>query len=115
MNHAAHTEIEAGTDRRATVEAGGTVTAHTTRDKALIAWAIARGAYVRIDRRSAWGNPFRIGDDGDRAEVIACFGSHVRSRPDLIARLGELRGKVLGCWCHPEPCHGDALIELLEG
>jgi hypothetical protein len=22
-----------------------------------------------------------------------------------------VRGKVLGCWCHPAPCHGDVLCE----
>jgi hypothetical protein len=36
------------------------------------------------------------------------LGNH----PDLLARLPELRGKVLGCWCHPEQCHGDTLAEL---
>jgi hypothetical protein len=28
--------------------------------------------------------------------------------------LKELKGKVLGCWCSPLPCHGDTLIELLK-
>ena len=34
---------------------------------------------------------------------------HLPSRPDLLARLGELRGKALGCWCAPLACHGDVL------
>lgn len=27
--------------------------------------------------------------------------------------IDELRGKVLGCFCKPHPCHGDVLVELL--
>jgi DNA modification methylase len=26
--------------------------------------------------------------------------------------VSELKGKVLGCWCKPLPCHGDFLAEL---
>jgi len=61
---------------------------------------------------SKWGNPFKIGRDGTRAEVIAKYEAHLRSRPDLMAALPELRGKVLGCWCAPDPCHGDVLARL---
>lgn len=25
-----------------------------------------------------------------------------------------MKGKNLGCWCHPEPCHEDILLELIE-
>lgn len=28
--------------------------------------------------------------------------------------LDELKGKTLGCWCKPECCHGDVLINLLK-
>jgi hypothetical protein len=34
------------------------------------------------------------------------------TQPDLMARLPELKGKVLGCWCAPEACHGDILSEF---
>jgi hypothetical protein len=30
------------------------------------------------------------------------------------AELAELKGKRLGCFCHPQPCHGDVLAELAE-
>ncbi len=69
---------------------------------------------VYIGRPSKWGNPFRMGADGTRDEIIAKYRDYVRSRPDLMASLGELRGKVLGCWCRPLPCHGDVLVELIE-
>jgi hypothetical protein len=67
---------------------------------------------VRIDRRSKWGNPFVIGRDGDRAEVIEKYRAWIKTQPDLLAALPELRGKRLGCWCAPQPCHGDVLTEL---
>jgi hypothetical protein len=56
-----------------------------------------------------------LGRDGDRAAVIAAYRDrYLPSRPDLLARLDELRGKALGCCCAPEGCHGDVLIEALE-
>lgn len=72
-----------------------------------------RAAYdVYIGRPSKWGNPFVIGKDGDRAEVLRKYEAWLRTRPELLAALPELRGKVLGCWCAPEPCHGDVLSRL---
>jgi Domain of unknown function (DUF4326) len=37
---------------------------------------------------------------------------HLPAHPELMGALGELRGKVLGCWCSPKPCHGDVLARL---
>jgi hypothetical protein len=65
-------------------------------------------------KESKWKNPYKIGRDGTRDEVIAKYEHRVRSRPELVAALPELRGKVLGCWCAPEPCHGDVLLELVQ-
>jgi hypothetical protein len=105
---------ESERERRARVEAGEAVVANMRTDDALIAWAKAEGLYVRIDRRSVWGNPFVLGADGDRDAVIAQFAAHIRNESELLERVAELRGKVLGCWCHPEPCHGCVLIELVQ-
>lgn len=69
---------------------------------------------VLIDRRTRWGNPFVIGNDGDRDEVIAKYRAWIKTQPDLLAALPELRGKVLGCWCKPDACHGDVLAELAD-
>jgi hypothetical protein len=63
---------------------------------------------------SAWANPYRIGRDGDRDEVIARYREYVSEHPELRAALPELRGKVLGCWCVPLPCHGQVLAELAD-
>lgn len=67
---------------------------------------------VYIGRPSKWGNPFVIGKDGTREEVITKYAAWVRTQPQLVAALPELRGKVLGCWCSPQPCHGDLLERL---
>ncbi len=68
---------------------------------------------VFIGRPSRWGNPFVVGRDGTRAEVIAKYRDYILSRDDLLAELESLRGKQLGCYCRPLPCHGDVLVELL--
>jgi hypothetical protein len=101
--------------RKALVEAGQTVTANLRDDSRLISWAQEKGIYERIDRQTDWGNPFVEGKDGTREEVIAKFEAWLPTQPELMAALPELKGKVLGCWCHPEPCHGDVLIQRIEG
>ena len=69
---------------------------------------------VLIARPSKWGNPFQIGRDGDREQVIEKYEIHLRRRPDLLSALPELAGKRLGCHCKPEVCHGDVLVKLLR-
>lgn len=69
---------------------------------------------VYIGRPSKWGNPFRVGKDGNIGEVLRRYEGYVRTSPELMAALPELRGKVLGCWCEPHPCHGHVLLKLLE-
>ena len=65
-----------------------------------------------IGRPSKWGNPFVISKDGDRAAVVARYEEWLKEQPHLVVALPELRGKVLGCWCAPNPCHGDVLSRL---
>lgn len=67
---------------------------------------------IYIGRPSIWGNPFVIGPDGDRDTVIAKYRDYLLSNKELLDRLPELHGKVLGCWCAPQACHGDVLAEL---
>jgi hypothetical protein len=73
--------------------------------------------------RSKWHNPFRIGPDGTREQVLEKYRSYILGRPDLLAELNELRGRTLGCWCAPpggltadEPlvCHGQILASLVN-
>ena len=67
---------------------------------------------VYIGRPSPWGNPFVVGKDGSRVEVIAKYEAWLMQQPNLIARLDRLKGKHLICWCAPERCHGDVLRRL---
>ena len=69
---------------------------------------------VLIDRTTKWGNPFVLGRDGTRAEVIAKYEAWIKTQPALVAALPELKGKILGCRCAPKPCHGDVLARLAE-
>jgi hypothetical protein len=69
---------------------------------------------VLIDRTTKWGNPFVIGRDGTRSEVIEKYRNYILKNQELLDSLDELKGKVLGCWCKPKSCHGDVLVELLE-
>ena len=67
---------------------------------------------VYVGRPSVWGNPFVIGKDGSRAEVIEKYETWLMSQPQLLSKLHELRGKNLVCWCAPQACHGDVLLRL---
>ncbi len=69
---------------------------------------------VYIGRGSKWGNPFKIGKDGNREEVIAKYEKYIMNSPYLIISLKELKNKTLGCFCKPLPCHGDILIKLVN-
>lgn len=66
-----------------------------------------------IGRPSPFGNPFVIGRDGSRDEVIAKYRAYIEARPQLkeLARK-QLRGLNLVCWCAPLACHGDVLLEI---
>ena len=68
---------------------------------------------IYIGRPSIWGNPFVLDKDGSREEVIEKYREWIQQQPELMAALPKLRGKVLGCWCKPQSCHGDVLVELL--
>lgn len=89
----------------------------------------AEGKAVYIGRRSNQSNPKRKEDskwknpakvdkpgkkrDGTREECVEKYRKHLLDNPNLLAQIEELRGKYLICWCAPEACHGDVLVELL--
>lgn len=81
---------------------------------------VGRGVCPKTGKAGKWGNPFshlrgaraqmRV---TSRAEAIAAYRAWLLAQPDLVAQAKrELRDKVLGCWCAPEPCHGDVLAEV---
>jgi hypothetical protein len=79
---------------------------------------------VYIGRPSKWGNPYThiknastvaLYEADTREDAIAYFERDLLSKPDLIeAAQNELRGKVLGCFCSPQACHGDVLAKFAE-
>ena len=82
------------------------------------------GDGVYVGRPTPLGNPFRIGLDGSRKEVIekyrqwllkALDGDNPPTRMfanlfDEVSKTGEL---TLICWCAPRECHADIIKELL--
>jgi hypothetical protein len=76
---------------------------------------------VYIGRPSKWGNPFthKKGTKAKhvlptRDEAVAAYEEWLTNGDGqhLLKDLHELRGKVLGCWCAPQACHGDVLVRL---
>jgi len=74
---------------------------------------------IYAGRGSIFGNPFVIGKDGDRGEVVEKFRVYFydRIKNDESFRLSvlQLKGKILGCFCKPKSCHCDIIVEYLEG
>lgn len=99
---------------------------------------------VKVDRSSAFGNPFGIREcrdmldltdsaarrqvvawfrewvalpnDHDRLNVLGCYGDTSQQHARLHSRLSSLRGKNLACWCALDaPCHADVLLEIANG
>lgn len=67
---------------------------------------------VYVGRPGVWGNPFIIGYHGNRDECVEKFREHIKQSRSLMARIGELKGKSLVCWCAPKACHADVLLEI---
>ncbi len=68
--------------------------------------------YVHGAVGSKWANPFKTSKYG-RMGCIEKYEEYLRNNKELMSCIGELEGKTLGCWCYPEPCHGDILIKCL--
>ena len=65
---------------------------------------------------SVWGNPFVVGRDGNRAQVIEKYRAWIETQPHLLQMIPHLATQTgaLVCWCAPLPCHGDVLCEYIE-
>lgn len=101
------------TERRRLVEKGIAVIANAQRDKNLIQWAEKNGKATRVDRGTAFGNPFILPDDGDRDFVCDAYRDHYLPHKQSIRRaIPQLHGKVLICHCYPQRCHAETLAEL---
>lgn len=81
---------------------------------------IGRKGVVFIDgerfpkQDSKWCNPYKINNSNTRDDVLEKYKVYIEKKlKDKELDLEELKGKTLGCWCHPEKCHGDILLELI--
>lgn len=78
---------------------------------------IGRAVPERNIPHSEWANPFSTKEMG-REAAVEHYEEYIRNRPDLMAKIPTLRGKLLGCMCRSvtEPsgplCHGDILVKL---
>lgn len=69
--------------------------------------------YVKGTQKSKWSNPYSAKKFG-REQCLRLYEDYLRKNPGLMGSLDELKGKELGCWCYPDPCHGNVLIKLLK-
>lgn len=83
---------------------------------------------VYIGRPSKWGNPFsHLADTralinvATRKESVEMYHAWLEGRlqqiididpPSIQEIKAELKGKILGCWCAPQACHGDVLSKI---
>ena len=92
-------------------------------------WKMPRNT-VSVARPGPWGNPFKVGRDGTRAECFdlyiklmagfICLGSGAsvadqrKTRSHAMRNIKKLRGKNLACWCAKDGkrCHADLLLRL---
>ncbi|GAB2981802.1 DUF4326 domain-containing protein [Amycolatopsis acidiphila] len=90
--------------------------------KHLVPWLVERGLLTYIGHagnRHSWpesefANPFVREAKLDRDAMVRHYREYLEGRADLLARLPELDGRALGCWCAPQACHGDVLLEHLK-
>lgn len=85
---------------------------------------IGRGKIVFIEgvryppQDSIWANPYKITGEKRREDVIREYQAHLEEKfaqgKITLTDLENLQGKRLGCWCKPEPCHGDVLRAFVE-
>ncbi len=89
----------------------------TMKQTTVTRWSVrqADADTVYIGRPGKWGNPFRIGKDGNRAQVIRKYALWVWEPAQAALRAAarrELKGKKLACFCVPEMCHGHILASV---
>jgi len=65
-----------------------------------------------------FGNPFTLEPGGTRGSTLEryrrYFYDRLKSDPEFRQRIHALKGKTLGCFCKPHPCHGDIIKEYLD-
>jgi hypothetical protein len=84
---------------------------------------IGRAGIVFLDNErfpkqsSIWANPFKIDAKNSREDVLEKYRVYIKAKiekENLYDKLRALKGKNLGCWCKPDGCHGDILVEIIN-
>lgn len=80
---------------------------------------------VYIGRGSIFGNPYSH-KSGTKAKFIVknrreaiekykeYFYKRLETDADFLIKVASLKGKILGCFCFPLPCHGDIIKSFLD-
>ena len=65
-----------------------------------------------------FGNPFRLEATMAKGSTLGRYRKYFYHRlstdKEFRKRIGNLQGKTLGCFCKPDPCHGDIIKEYLD-
>ena len=96
------------------IEKGETIVINMNTHFHVLKYAKDKGIYKQIDRYSEFGNPFWLGTDGNRDEVCDGYIEYYKHKRSLHSKIIDLKGKVLGCHCHPLRCHGDYLKKIVD-
>ena len=82
---------------------------------------------IYIGRPGEFGNPYSHKDDSlgtikvaSQQEAVDKFREYLLGDEELLKKIKPLKDKILGCWCRTSgnpnaPCHGDVILEALEG
>ena len=81
---------------------------------------------VYVGRPSVLGNPYTVGKDGTRKEVVDKYRHWLRQQykkdgevKNLLRKLArqviERRTLNLVCWCAPHLCHAEVIRDALVG
>lgn len=74
---------------------------------------------VYIGRGTIWGNPYQIGIDGDRDEVIRKYKydfdkKYLKPFEKIEENITKIQGKIIACHCKPYACHGDIIADYIN-
>lgn len=85
------------------------------------------GFPIYVGRGSVLGNPFVVGRDGSREEVIAKYRVWLWDKIQLremkvldalkwilVRERHERRVIKLACYCKPNACHGDVIVKAIR-
>ncbi len=79
-----------------------------------------------VGRPTFFGNPYVIGKDGTREEVVQKYKTkffiplllkgdfYVMYILKTLAAIAKMKNLYLVCWCAPKACHGDVIKEFLD-